>query len=171
MCSTSPTFTERFKIGWDTSSDNMSRMCVGHLQAVICCVYSFIWKTKDVYCNVALLEENECCYSWSIVDWILLLLFFCILKSVLLAKLPKAATIFAPGVFCVPFKGCSSIILCLAMKISTQQLKTTFGRLFEGFWVCFSPLFAKDFSGLVSKIKTRLFRLDELVGSGMFCVS
>jgi len=73
----------------------------------------------------------------------------------------KAAAVLAPGAFCVPLKGCSSIVLCPAVKISAQQLKIAFGRLFWGFCFCFSPLFAEDFSGLVTKI--RLFRLNKLL--------
>lgn len=80
----------------------------------------------------------------------------------------KAAAVFAPGAFRVPLKGCSSIVLCPTVKISAQQLKTVFGRLFGGFCFCFSPLFAKDFSGLVTKI--RLFRL-KLLHYEILCAS
>lgn len=58
----------------------------------------------------------------------------------------KAAAVFVPGSFCVPLKGCFSIVLCPEMKIAAQELKTAFSR----FWACrfgfLTPLSANDLS-------------------------
>lgn len=48
-------------MGWETNLDSISRMDMGHLQAMVFSVTALSGKTKDVSCNVALAQENEPC--------------------------------------------------------------------------------------------------------------